>query len=75
MQEVLAEAIQEERERSEAAVRRAVESTTELVQGRMRDMATVLGMGWVQGMEGVVWGDGTGPSTWDHLAVTGGPLS
>ena len=41
---MLAEAIQEERERSEAAVRRAVDSTTELVQGRMRDIATVLGM-------------------------------
>ena len=33
--------MQEERERSEASVKRAVESTTERVQSRMEDLAKV----------------------------------
>ena len=40
-QELLSEAFQEERERSEAAVKRAAERTQELVQGRMEDLNRV----------------------------------
>ena len=41
LQELLSEAVQEERGRSEAAVQRAVESTREQVQGRMNDESKV----------------------------------
>lgn len=41
LQEYLSEALQEERERSEANVQRAVEATREQVQTKMEDLAKV----------------------------------